>query len=267
MSNFSKSGVEMNELNLVSICDGANTCGYVAKKIGLNHTHLIDKTPGISRITTAKVIELLEDWRIINDKIDVAYLRTPRLQLSTHRSSDYDHFFFKEILSFMDIKKPKWVIWEAHPRLIQANGGRQFREIIGGITSIGYGVSWRVFDSSLFKSPIQSDKLILACCFNEWEPTRDILFEEESSIGAFEFKDKARKGSKLSTLPEDKRAIEVTPEMILLANNLPPSHISKIPKDQRMMVAKNASNALLVEFLLSRIQELVITDIENSSLS
>lgn len=245
-------------MNLISFCDGANTSGFVAKKLGIDHLFSVDKNEHLKRLTKAEIISDMQDWSksasISHSLIDIAYFKSPKMQHPIQGYSPYDQFFFKEFFKFLDLKKPKWLVWEIHPRIILSSNGREFKRIVGELTALGYGVSWRVFNSSSFRSPIESEKMYLVGHFGSWEETRSVLFEEESSIGHFEIEDEKRASGELSAVSKDKRAIEVTAEMILLAQNLPENYLSKVPKKERAKVAKNASNALMLEFILSRIK-------------
>lgn len=60
--------------------------------------------------------------------------------------------FFK-FAELLEQHRPKWIILENVPGLLNSNNGEDFREVIRTLDELGYGVSWRVFDAKYFGTP------------------------------------------------------------------------------------------------------------------
>lgn len=60
---------------------------------------------------------------------------------------------FYEFKSLVEKRKPKWVILENVPGLLNSHKGQDFGVLLRSLDELGYGVSWRVFDAKYFGTP------------------------------------------------------------------------------------------------------------------
>jgi len=246
-------------MKIVSICDGANVIGLVSKELGLDHVLAFERSASIQKLLNPKtqIIQELEEWALngyfLNLDFDILHFRSPKMKHLINKESEHDNLYINQFCKILDRKKPQWFVWEAHQRIILGDNGNQFKRIIGEITAIGYGISWRVLDSQFFNSPIKSEKMYLVGHIGSWEETREALFEEGSSLGEFEIKVKKRKKPKLQDIHESERIRQLTPIELERAFNLPLGWTKKITYEKRKRTLKNSSNYLLIKCIIGRV--------------
>jgi DNA (cytosine-5)-methyltransferase 1 len=85
-----------------------------------------------------------------------------------------------EYVRLLDLKKPRWFIWENVTGVLSSNGGRDFASIIAAFTKVGYGVSWRVLDSRYFGVPQKRRRIFVVGYLGDWRRSAAVLFEPES---------------------------------------------------------------------------------------
>jgi DNA (cytosine-5)-methyltransferase 1 len=88
-------------------------------------------------------------------------------------------FEFKRII---DDVEPKWVIIENVPGLLTSAGGRDFATIIQWLAERGYGVGWRVLDSSRFGLAQRRKRVFIVASFGNRRAC-ELLFKQYSSEG------------------------------------------------------------------------------------
>lgn len=91
--------------------------------------------------------------------ISVARGASQRLGLDGTRSG-----LFYQFAALIEEKKPKVVVIENVEGLFNSNGGRDFGVILQRMTSMGYAVAWRLFNSRYFGVP-QSRPRVYLCCW------------------------------------------------------------------------------------------------------
>ena len=91
--------------------------------------------------------------------ISVARGASQRLGLDGTRSG-----LFYQFASLIEGKKPEVVLIENVEGLFNSNGGRDFGIILQRMTSMGYAVAWRLFNSRYFGVP-QSRPRVYLCCW------------------------------------------------------------------------------------------------------
>lgn len=86
--------------------------------------------------------------------------------------------------------KPKWVILENVPGLLNSNKGEDFRTVISTLGELGYSVSWRVLDAKYFGTPQRRRRVYIVGSLGN-ESAFEVLFEpgtnqivHRSSLGA-----------------------------------------------------------------------------------
>ncbi len=91
--------------------------------------------------------------------ISVARGAAQRLGLGGTRSG-----LFYRFADLIDERKPEVVVIENVEGLFNSNGGRDFGVILQRMTSMGYAVAWRLFNSRYFGVP-QSRPRVYLCCW------------------------------------------------------------------------------------------------------
>ena len=218
---------------MVTIFDVTEIASHVASQNGFKSIFKIDPMNPVSS-------EL---------KPDLIYLKTPKFIESS--KEEYGQLI-KRIFSIIDQKKPKWIVWELQSGIIYDQNGSVFRSIISEIGELGYGISWRVFNSKYFNSPIDSEKLFLVASFGEWESSREVLFESGSSLGSFEVKGKKRPVKKPSSIQENSGVTQLTKEILGDALNFPKSIVRK----SNYQDIKDSCNSEVLRFIFSRINKI-----------
>lgn len=97
--------------------------------------------------------------------ISVARGASQRLGLDGTRSG-----LFYQFAALIEEKKPEVVVIENVEGLFNSNGGRDFGVILQRMTSMGYAVAWRLFNSRYFGVP-QSRPRVYLCCW-KGSPTK-----------------------------------------------------------------------------------------------
>lgn len=108
--------------------------------------------------------------------ISVARGASQRLGLGGTRSG-----LFYQFAALIEEKKPEVVIIENVEGLFNSNGGRDFGVILQRMTSMGYAVAWRLFNSRYFGVP-QSRPRVYLCCWKE-NPVKAmrVMFDEDGA--------------------------------------------------------------------------------------
>ena len=101
---------------------------------------------------------------------------------------------FYEFARLVKERKPRWLILENVPGLLNSHQGEDFRCILKELDELGYGVSWRVFDAKYFGTPQRRRRVYIVGSFGTLSSAR-VLFEE----GATRVVDKQGLGEKFSS--------------------------------------------------------------------
>ena len=83
-------------------------------------------------------------------------------------------FKFAELLS---IKRPRWVIIENVPGLLNSHGGEDFKVLIQTLDELGYGVSWRILDAKHFGTPQRRRRVYIVASYKTML-SAEVLFEQ-----------------------------------------------------------------------------------------
>ncbi len=98
-----------------------------------------------------------------------------RKGLNGHRSG----LFFK-YAELIKAKKPKWLIIENVPGLLNSHKGQDFRVLLEQLDELGYGVSWRIFDAKYFGTPQRRRRVFIVGSLRSLRSER-ILFDTKST--------------------------------------------------------------------------------------
>ena len=88
---------------------------------------------------------------------------------------------FKRVI---DDVEPKWVIVENVPGLLSSAGGRDFATIIQWLAERGYGVGWRVLDSSRFGLAQRRKRVFIVASFGNRNGC-ELLFKHKGVEGTY----------------------------------------------------------------------------------
>ena len=72
--------------------------------------------------------------------------------------------------------KPRWVIVENVPGLLNSHEGKDFQVLLKKLDELGYGVSWRVFDAKYFGTPQRRRRVYLVASLGSLRSAQ-VLFE------------------------------------------------------------------------------------------
>lgn len=101
---------------------------------------------------------------------------------------------FYEFTRLLRSRRPRWIILENVPGLLNSHQGEDFRCILEELDELGYGISWRVFDAKYFGTPQRRRRVYIVGSLGSLSCAR-VLFEE----GAVRVVDKQGNGEKLSS--------------------------------------------------------------------
>lgn len=105
--------------------------------------------------------------------ISVARGKSKRLGLFGTRSG-----LFYRYAELIDQAKPKVVIIENVEGLFTSNGGRDFGVILQTMTSMGYAVAWRLFNSRYFGVPQSRTRVYMCCWLNQPGKALHVMFDK-----------------------------------------------------------------------------------------
>ena len=136
--------------------------------------------PNVRKILDINTIELKD---IPNAKLwcggfpcqDISIARgsSQRLGLNGVRSGLF--FKFAELISK---KKPEIIIIENVAGLFNSNKGRDFGVILQTLSSLGYGISWRLLNSRYFGVPQSRMRIYICCWLNNPQNALKVMFDK-----------------------------------------------------------------------------------------
>lgn len=95
---------------------------------------------------------------------------------------------FYKFAELVGANKPKWILLENVPGLLNANNGEDFRTLLSTLDEFGYGVSWRVLDAKYFGTPQRRRRVYIIGSLGSLR-SAEVLFEQ----GATSITDKSRR--------------------------------------------------------------------------
>lgn len=96
---------------------------------------------------------------------------------------------FIKYAELISAKKPKWIILENVPGLLNSHQGKDFQFLLQRLDELGYGVSWRVFDAKYFGTPQRRRRVFIVGSLGSLR-SAEVLLEE----GSFEVATRAGLG-------------------------------------------------------------------------
>lgn len=83
---------------------------------------------------------------------------------------------FHEFARLIEARRPRWIILENVPGLLNSNGGEDFRTVVNKLDELGYGVSWRILDAKYFGTPQRRRRVYIVGSLGSLR-SADVLFE------------------------------------------------------------------------------------------
>jgi DNA (cytosine-5)-methyltransferase 1 len=83
---------------------------------------------------------------------------------------------FFEFYRLLKERKPKWIVLENVPGLLNSHGGDDFKILLSSLDELGYGVAWRIFDAKYFGTPQRRRRVFIVGSYGSIESAR-VLFE------------------------------------------------------------------------------------------
>jgi DNA (cytosine-5)-methyltransferase 1 len=84
---------------------------------------------------------------------------------------------FYEFARLVKKRKPRWIILENVPGLLNSHQGEDFRCVLSELDELGYGISWRVLDAKYFGTPQRRRRVYIVGSLGSLSSAR-VLFEE-----------------------------------------------------------------------------------------
>ncbi len=79
--------------------------------------------------------------------------------------------------------RPRWIVWENVPGVLQSNGGKDFGTFLGALGDLGYGFAYRVLDAQNFGVPQRRRRVFVVGYLGDWRRPAAVLFERHSLSG------------------------------------------------------------------------------------
>ncbi len=87
---------------------------------------------------------------------------------------------FYTFAKIIEARKPKWVVLENVPGLLNSNQGRDFQVVLQTLDEFGYGVAWRVLDAKFFGTPQRRRRVFIVASYQSLSAAA-VLFDEQTS--------------------------------------------------------------------------------------
>lgn len=85
---------------------------------------------------------------------------------------------FYKYAELIKSNKPRWVIIENVPGLLNSHQGKDFQILLEKLDELGYGVSWRVFDAKYFGTPQRRRRVYIVASLGNLRSSQ-VLFESD----------------------------------------------------------------------------------------
>jgi DNA (cytosine-5)-methyltransferase 1 len=87
---------------------------------------------------------------------------------------------FHEFARLVEGQKPKWIVLENVPGLLNSNQGKDFSTVLNTLGELGYGVSWRVLDAKYFGTPQRRRRVFIVASHRSIR-SAEVLFDKGSN--------------------------------------------------------------------------------------
>jgi len=94
-------------------------------------------------------------------------------------NGDRSGLFFR-FAELVGERKPRWVVLENVPGLLNSKEGQDFRHILAQMDEFGYGVAWRILDSKFFGTPQRRRRVFIVASFGTPRALQ-VLFDDPTT--------------------------------------------------------------------------------------
>jgi DNA (cytosine-5)-methyltransferase 1 len=77
-------------------------------------------------------------------------------------------------------RRPRWIIVENVPGLLNSNSGKDFQEVVSTLDELGYCVSWIIFDAKYFGTPQRRRRVYIVASLGTFG-SAEVLFEPNAN--------------------------------------------------------------------------------------
>ncbi|SHO54314.1 DNA cytosine methyltransferase [Vibrio quintilis] len=102
-------------------------------------------------------------------------------------------------------RKPDWIIIENVPGLLNSHDGADFGILLKTLDELGYGVSWRVFDTKYFGTPQRRRRVYIVASYGNLRSSR-VLFDSRANTVT----DKSGRGERTNFTSETRDGLSKT---------------------------------------------------------
>ncbi len=102
-------------------------------------------------------------------------------------------------------RKPDWIIIENVPGLLNSHDGADFGILLKTLDELGYGVSWRVFDTKYFGTPQRRRRVYIVASYGNLRSSR-VLFDSRTNTVT----DKSGRGKRTNFTSETRDGLSKT---------------------------------------------------------
>ncbi|MBE5395205.1 DNA (cytosine-5-)-methyltransferase [Brevibacillus borstelensis] len=86
---------------------------------------------------------------------------------------------FYKYAELIEQRRPRWVLVENVPGLLNSNNGNDFRVVISTLDELGYCVAWRILDAKYFGTPQRRRRVYIVASYQS-RSAAEVLFEQGS---------------------------------------------------------------------------------------
>lgn len=130
-------------------------------------------------LLTAPEIPKSQVWTAGFPCQDLSLARTPHGKRHGLKGEQSGLFF--NLLELMSLHKPEVVLIENVAGLLNSHAGADFRTLLVELTSLGYGVAWRVLNARYFGAPQSRPRVFICAWQRSPERAARVLFEDRAS--------------------------------------------------------------------------------------
>ncbi len=184
-------------MKYLSLCSGIEAATVAWKPLGWNAVGFAEVEPFPSAVLAHHYpdvknlgdINNFKEWKIDEPRLLVSGTPCQSFSVAGLRKgiSDPRGGLLLRFLEIAQRYRPQWLLWENVPGVLSSNRGRDFGTLLGGLSELGYGWSYRVLDAQWIRThrfpravPQRRRRVFVIGYLGDWKPAAKVLFERES---------------------------------------------------------------------------------------